>query len=152
MIKDLVKYLENKKIVILGFGLEGKSTYQFIRKHFPNIKLFVNYNKKDENTEKEYLKNDSNLHFISGENYLEDLDKYDLIFKSPGISFKDIDIDNFKDKITSEQELFLEYCNNLSIGITGTKGKSTTSSLIYKMILEQGKDVVLVREYWNTNF
>ena len=41
MIKDLLDYLENKKILILGFGKEGKSTYNFLRKYFEEKKLFV---------------------------------------------------------------------------------------------------------------
>ena len=41
MFKDLLNYLENKKIMILGFGVEGKSTYSFIRKYFPDISLVI---------------------------------------------------------------------------------------------------------------
>ena len=41
MLKDLLNYLENKSILILGFGMEGESSYRFLRKHFPEKNLFI---------------------------------------------------------------------------------------------------------------
>jgi len=67
-----------------------------------------------------------------------------LIIKSPGISFKNIDISPFKDKISSQLQLFLSFFNGKTIGITGTKGKSTTSSLLYRIIKEQNHNVTLL--------
>ncbi len=142
MIEEIVKSLRNKKIAILGFGLEGKSTYNFIRKYLPKIHIDILFKTWGDNLSSDIK--DEYADFIVGENYLENLEKYDLIIKSPGISFKDIDITNFKDKITSQLELFLEHNKSLTIGITGTKGKSTTSSLIYKILKDQGKDVELL--------
>ena len=144
MLEKLLKYLENKNIIILGFGKEGESTYRFLRSHFPEMKLTIS----DKNTKllDSHLElfEDENVEVVLGENYLNDLDTYDLIIKAPGISLKDVNIDSFKDKITSQLELFLEYVDVFSIGITGTKGKSTTSSLMYKVLFDQGKSTFLV--------
>ena len=144
MIEEIISFLKDKKIAILGFGLEGKSTYNFIRKHLPKKQLDIRYNKENINEENEYLNKDKNLQFITGNKYLEKIENYDIILKSPGISFKNIDISKFEDKISSQLELFLEYSKSLTIGITGTKGKSTTSSLIYEMLKNQNKDVELL--------
>lgn len=144
MIDEIISFLEDKKIVILGLGLEGKSTYNFIRKYLPEKELDIRYNKENIEEEREYLNKDKNLSFITGDTYLEGLEQYDIILKSPGISFKNIDISKFKDKIYSELELFLEYSKSFTIGITGTKGKSTTSSLIYEILKNQNKDVELL--------
>ncbi len=144
MIEEIISFLKDKKIAILGFGLEGKSTYNFIRKHLPKKQLDIRYNKENINEENEYLNKDKNLQFITGSKYLEKIENYDIILKSPGISFKNIDISKFEDKISSQLELFLEYSKSLTIGITGTKGKSTTSSLIYEMLKNQNKDVELL--------
>lgn len=140
MINKLIEYLENKKIIILGFGIEGQSTYNFIRKYMKNIPLAIEHNESID----DILTQDKNVKFISEENYVQELENYDLIIKSPGISFKNIDISKFKDKITSQLQLLLEFTDVFTIGITGTKGKSTTSSLIYKMLEEQGKETVLL--------
>jgi len=144
MVKQIINKLSDKKIAILGFGLEGKSTYKFLRKHLKDVDLTIIYKTQDLNLEKELLEKDSNLNFISGENYLSILENFDVIFKSPGISFKGIDTSKFINKITSQMELFLENTKAYTIGITGTKGKSTTSSLIYQMILKQGKTAHLL--------
>ena len=144
MIKNIINFLENKKITILGFGLEGKSTYNFIRKYLPEKELNIRYNKQNIDEEKNYLNKDKHLSFTTGDEYLEEMEQYDIILKSPGISFKNIDISKFKDKISSQLELFLEYTKSLTIGVTGTKGKSTTSSLIYEVLKNQNKDAELL--------
>lgn len=144
MLKNLLNYLENKRIVILGFGMEGESSYRFLRKNFPEKQLFIadkNINLLDNKPE---LLEDSYLEVSVGENYLNGIEQYDLILKAPGISLKDIDISKFENKLTSQLELFLEYVKVFSIGITGTKGKSTTSSLMYKVLIDQGKEAYLL--------
>ena len=78
---------------------------------------------------------------ILGEEYLDHLEEYDVIIKAPGISFAGMDIEEYANKITSQLELLLEFFNVFTIGVTGTKGKSTTSSLIYQILQEQGKTV-----------
>lgn len=137
MIKDLIEYFENKKILILGFGREGQSTYRLIRKYLKEQKLYIADLKENFQENFEFLQHDKNLICISGKNYLNNLDKYDVIMKAPGISFAGMDISSFKEKIKSELELLLEFFNMKTIGITGTKGKSTTSSLIYKVLKDQ---------------
>ena len=144
MLTELIEYLKDKKILILGFGVEGKSTYHFLREYFPLKPLAVRYHKQDFNEESKYLEYDKNLSFYTGDEYLKDIEQYDLILKSPGVTFKGIDTTRFIDKVTSQLELFFEYYDCYTIGITGTKGKSTTSSLIYQMLQEQGKKTRLL--------
>ncbi|MGN1338023.1 MAG: UDP-N-acetylmuramoyl-L-alanine--D-glutamate ligase [Candidatus Coprovivens sp.] len=138
MQNKIIELLQNKKIAILGFGLEGKSTYNFIRKHLPNKELTIIDQKDISNSI-----NDSNVTIISGDNYLENLNQFDLIIKTPGISLKDIDTTKIKDKIYSQLELLLEVNAKNVIGITGTKGKSTTTTLIYNVIKEQNNNTYL---------
>lgn len=144
MLEKLLDYLENKKIVILGYGMEGESTYKFLRKYFPDKKLFIADKKIDLLDNHFELNEDVNLEVSLGEEYLNGINEFDLILKAPGISLKDIDISNFENKITSQLELCLEFIDIYSIGITGTKGKSTTSSLMYKILKDQGKDAFLL--------
>lgn len=144
MINKLIEYLKGKKILILGFGVEGQSTYKIIRKYLKEQFIYVADEQENFNEKYEMLVDDVNAQFISGESYLDNLDNYDLIIKSPGISLKNINIISFKEKITSQLELFLEFFNVYTIGITGTKGKSTTSSLIYEVLKQQEKHTLLL--------
>lgn len=144
MLEKLLNYLENKKILILGFGKEGESSYLFLRKHFPEKKLEIVDKNMNLLTDKPYLLEDINVEVVLGEDYFRDIDYFDIVLKTPGISLKDFDISKFENKITSQLELLLEFVPCYTIGVTGTKGKSTTSSLIYQMIKEQGKDVMLL--------
>ena len=137
MYRKIIEKLKDKKIAILGFGKEGKSTYNFIRRYLPS-KVISILDKNDVRFD------DKNVEFIIGDNYLNDLDVYDYIIKSPGISLKDIDLSNIKGKITSQLELVLELFSENMIGVTGTKGKSTTSSLIYEIIKYQKENVFLL--------
>lgn len=144
MLEKLLNYLENKKILILGFGKEGESSYLFLRKHFPEKKLEIVDKNMNLLTDKPYLLEDINVEVVLGEDYFRDIDYFDIVLKTPGISLKDFDISKFENKITSQLELLLEFVPCYTIGVTGTKGKSTTSSLIYQMIKNQGKDVMLL--------
>lgn len=137
MIEQIVNKLKDKKIAILGMGREGKSTYHFLRKYLSD-QVFTLLDQKNFELEQE-----SKVQKVVGKDYLKDLENYDLIIKTPGISLKDIDVSSIKEKITSQMELFLEVNRKNVIGITGTKGKSTTSSLIYEMIKAQNENCIL---------
>lgn len=142
MIEKIINQLKNKKIAILGFGLEGKSSYQFIRKYLKTEEITIIDQKNVFETNKELFDLDDNIQFISGENYLENLDHYDIILKSPGISLNKIDVSKFRHKITSQIGLLLAQAPDRVIGITGTKGKSTTSTLIYEILKTKYKAVL----------
>lgn len=144
MINNLIQYFKDKKVLILGFGREGISTYKLIRKYLKEQQLYIADRKDNFQENNEILKNDNNVICISGEKYLENLNDYDIIMKSPGISFVGIDTTQFIDKIKSQLELLLEFFNIFTIGITGTKGKSTTSSLIYKILKDQNVNTMLL--------
>ena len=139
MYSEMINNLKNKSICILGFGKEGKSTYNYLTKHgITNIKV--------------HDKVVQDVDGVYGDNYLNDLDRYDIIIKSPGVVLKDIDIINIKDKLSSQLELLLEYSKCNIIGITGSKGKSTTTSLIYEMIKANGLDTYLLGNIGNPIF
>lgn len=136
----ILEQIKGKKIVILGFGKEGVSTYRFIRKYFPKMSLTVadgNPNLKTEEFDDKHLK------FVKGADYDQGLNQYDLIFKTPGISFNKLNYWIDTEKITSQTNLFMEAFHKQVVGVTGTKGKSTTSSLIYHILKQAGRDTIL---------
>lgn len=139
MIEKIINLLLGKNIAILGFGREGKSTYTLLRKYIPDINLTII--DKDDMSNDELVKGDNLVRFVYGDTYLNELDKYDLIIKSPGITLKDLDVSSLK--ITSQLELLLEVARDRVIGVTGTKGKTTTTLLIYQILQANGVDVVV---------
>ena len=125
----IINRLRDKHILILGFGREGKSTLRFLQKYLPDAVVAV----ADKN-EMEGVK-----HY--GNQYLEAMYDYDIVIKTPGISLKDFDTKGVE--ITSQTDLFLSQYHDQTIGITGTKGKSTTTSLIYHLLKSSGRDAIL---------
>lgn len=134
---QIIEYIKNKKVLILGMGREGKSTLSYIRKHLPEKHLTI----ADKNG---FENNDENITVISGDNYLKSLGDYDIVFKSPGIAFLDDVIYPETTEITCQTDMFLRFCKPVVVGITGSKGKTTTSTLIYEMLKAGGLNTCLI--------
>jgi len=120
MILDQIAKLD--KILILGFAREGQSTKTFLHKRFPNLQIDT-ADQKD------------------GPDYLNHLQDYQIIIKTPGISPHLPEIIAAKKAgviFTSQTQLFFELCKGRIIGVTGTKGKSTTASLIHHVLSTNG--------------
>ena len=140
--KNLIEHIIDQKILILGFGREGQSTYQYIRKFYPDKELSI----ADQNPRvRDYsmCKEDKNLEFITGIDYLKSIYNVDKIIKTPGIPLKKEYQEVNTEKITSQTDLFLRAYHAQTIGITGTKGKSTTTSLIYHIFRQKTDHVLL---------
>ena len=125
----ILNRLHGKRILILGFGREGRSTYAFLQRHLPDAMVAV--------ADKNAMEGVAH----SGDRYLEAIYDYDIVIKTPGISLKDVDTKGVE--ITSQTDLFLSQFHHQTIGISGTKGKSTTTSLIYHLLKESGHDAIL---------
>ena len=144
MYKKIIEFLKDKNIAIVGYGKEGKSTYNFIRKYLEKQKITILDGNENLAINNKELESDENVFLVVGDNYLNNLEKYDLIIKSPGVKFKNLDISKFEGKITSQLGLTLDFFKDNVIGITGTKGKSTTTSLINEVLKNQGYDSYLL--------
>jgi UDP-N-acetylmuramoylalanine--D-glutamate ligase len=148
-----LKYLEKKSIVILGFGTEGQATYEFLRKRWPAKPLSI----ADRRSIAEFpgdlarrLQSDPALSLNLGARYLDAIDPYscEVIVKTPGIpASMDAIVRARKGGciLTSHSQIFLSnYPRKNVIGVTGTKGKSTTASLIYHILKTAGIATELV--------
>lgn len=148
MYKKIIEKIKDKNVAILGFGKEGISTYKFIRRYLNQKLTIIDKNEKIKENNL-FLNEDDNLEFVLGDNYLDNLDKYDLIIKSAGVSLKNIDDTKIKDKLTSQYGLILEDTNLFTIGVTASKGKTTTTTLIYEIIKNQNENVYLLGNMGN---
>lgn len=142
------------KIAILGFGNEGKSLLQFFQKspRYKNAAITV----LDKNPALiEELKK-WGVQSELGDAYLKNLNHYDIIFRSPGVPYVTPEIQRAKKQgvmISSQTKLFFEELQNHKlkvksqkpkvIGVTGSKGKGTTSTLIFQMLKKAGYKAVL---------
>lgn len=125
------------KVAIVGYDTEGKVSYEHFKARGANITIC------DQNTDVVIPQGvDSQL----GDTYLDNLDRFDVIVRTPGlypgkILAKNPDV---ADKITSQTNIFFKHSPTKNIiGVTGTKGKGTTSSLIAAMLEKSGKHVLL---------
>ena len=127
-----INELKNKKILILGFGKEGQDTFAFLKKLGFKMEIGI--------SDKRDLKM-KNVH--SGKDYLKAIKNYDIIIKTPGIPLKSISPYLKKSsKVTSQTNIFFNNFQGRIIGVTGTKGKSTTSSLIYAILKKQASSLI----------
>ena len=140
------------KIAILGFAREGKSLLKFLKKskRFRGAKISILDQRQHTNSATSPPVGGSGYTNaptrIFGKNYLDHLEHFDLIFRSPGIPYNLSQIQKaIKNgvKFSSATQLFFELCPARVIGITGTKGKGTTSTLLYKILKNCGFPVYL---------
>ncbi len=136
MYSKLIEFFQNKTVLILGFGKEGQSTYSFIRRFYPEKKIAI-ADKRDLTID------DKNIELLTGENYLDNINEYDIVMQSPGISLRSVKIDS-STEITGQMDLFLRFAECTKIGITGTKGKTTTTTLIYNIVKASGRKCALI--------
>jgi len=128
--------------VILGFGREGRSTYRLLRRYFPGLVLTI----ADANltvAEDELLKGDPYVEFSTGKDYLNVLTGKSVVFKSPGVLLPK-KLLSHESVLTSQTDLFIQKFGKQLVGVSGTKGKSTTSSLIYHLLKNTGRKAVLL--------
>ncbi|MDR1408746.1 MAG: UDP-N-acetylmuramoyl-L-alanine--D-glutamate ligase [Oscillospiraceae bacterium] len=140
-------FFRGKRTLILGFGREGHSSYAFLRSILPDAILGI----ADARTIEEP---DTNCRIHSGPDYLAAMIEYDIVLKSPGIAFVDVVVPHGV-TVTCQTDIFLRFAPCAAIGVTGTKGKTTTSTLIYEMLCASGVSAILagnmglpVLDYW----
>ena len=132
-------YIRNKKVAIIGLGVSNLPLIDYLYKLGSEITLFNN--KPIEQLDKNVLDKiyEYKLKFSFGENYLNKLVGFDVIFRSPSCRPDTPQIEEEVKRgalLTSEIELVLEMCPGTTIGVTGSDGKTTTTSLIYEILKE----------------
>jgi UDP-N-acetylmuramoylalanine--D-glutamate ligase len=137
--------LRQASIAILGFGREGQSTYRLIRQVNPQGRIGIFDGRRESYERHSEAVSDPKAEFVPFDPvHAEQLAAFDCIVKSPGIPPRLIpDFLKETDKITSQAALFLKWFGTQTIGITGTKGKSTTTSLLYHVLRQSDKKVLL---------
>ena len=126
------------RIAIAGFGIEGRSNYAYFRRVFPDAEVVI----VDEHNLLENLP--SEVDAILGDDAFSQLNDFDMVVRTAGLPPRKIVTTG---KIWSATNEFFARCAEKDItiiGVTGTKGKGTTSSLIASILRVAGKTVHLV--------
>src|SRR3989338_8218168 len=135
-----IREVGGKAVCIVGYGREGQSAARALQKYAPGCEITIADKKESVTVEEgKYWQQ-------LGTGWLRNLEKFDVIIKSPGIPPLP-ELNAVKDKLTSTTQIFLESVHEAGsqvIGVTGTKGKSTTASLITAILEEDRRDVHLV--------
>lgn len=118
-------FLGMESVLVLGYGKEGKTTEKYLQKKYPKLKIGI----ADQNISEDYLANQ---------------DDFDIAIKTPGIPKEKLTI-----LYTTATNIFFSKVDNVIVGVTGSKGKSTTSSLIYAILKEAGRNVSLLGNIGN---
>jgi UDP-N-acetylmuramoylalanine--D-glutamate ligase len=134
--------IRGNKILIVGFSREGQSVLSWLKVHYPTATIGV-----ADQHENAMAAVPAGITTFSGEKYLAHLDEFTTVIRSPGVSPFLPELVAHKHNgghITSATNIFLSLYGSQSIGVTGTKGKSTTASLIAHILGANGADVRLV--------
>ncbi|TYQ15471.1 UNVERIFIED_CONTAM: UDP-N-acetylmuramoylalanine--D-glutamate ligase [Acetivibrio alkalicellulosi] len=139
-LNDFKDYIKNKKVAVLGIGISNIPLIKYLYNLDAEITAFDRCSKSDINCiVSDFDKLD--IKYSLGERYLEKLKGFDIIFRTPGMRYDVPEIISASEEgaiITSEMEVFFDLCPAQIFAVTGSDGKTTTTTLIYEMLKEQG--------------
>ncbi len=145
-----IEELRGKKITVMGLGLLGGGVGNIRFLHAAGAKILVTDLKSREELSESLkaLKDLKGIEYVLGQHRVEDFGKADLILKTPFAQWEEnkyvkIALDK-KIPVEMDSSLFFKLCKNKIIGVTGTKGKTTTASLIFEILKKAGKKPVPV--------
>ena len=139
---DFKTYIKGKKVGVVGIGVSNIPLIRFLDQLGAEVSAFDQ--RTIENLSKEVLKFGTEIKLYLGEDYLMNLHNLDMVFKTPGMRFDNPYLQSVKEEgaiITSEMDEFLKYCPGRTIGVTGSDGKTTTTTIIGEILKKSGYKV-----------
>ena len=145
-LEEFNNYVKNKKVAIIGLGVSNIPLIDYL--HNLDAKIMLFNNKPIDHLDNSILDKiyDYKIDYSFGENYLSKLVGFDIIFRTPSCRPDLPEIQKEVERgaiLTSEIELVLELCPGTTIGVTGSDGKTTTTSLIYEILKEENLNCYL---------
>lgn len=138
--EEFKSFINGKETAVVGIGVSNIPLIRFLVKLGAKVTAF---DKKDEEqlgeTAKEFK--ELGVKLTLGENYLSELTGFEVVFKTPSMRIDNPALVKCKEEgahITSEMEEFVKYCPGKIFGITGSDGKTTTTSIVYTILKEMG--------------
>ena len=137
---EFKEFIKNKNVAVVGIGVSNIPLINFLVKLGAKVTAFDKKNEVELGDITLEFKN-KGVKLVLGENYLDNLTGFEVVFKTPSMR---IDCDalvkakNEGAYITSEMEEFVRYCKGKVYGITGSDGKTTTTTIVSKLLEAQG--------------
>ena len=133
------QYLKNRKVAVIGLGVSNIPLIEYLHSYKANVTIFDN--KEIDNIDKSLMDTivSYGMEFHLGSNNLSHLKGFDIIFRSPSClpSKKELEAEAKRGAIiTTEVEMVIELCPGKVIGVTGSDGKTTTTTLINEILKE----------------
>lgn len=143
---ELNNYLKNRKVAIIGLGVSNIPLLDYM--HNVGAKVTVFDNRIIEDIPKDTMKKitDYAMEFSLGPNNLSKLEGFDIIFRSPSCLPTVPELQKEVERgaiLTSEIEMLMKLCPGKVIGVTGSDGKTTTTTLIYEILKANGYNCYL---------
>ena len=145
-LEELNNYLNGRKVAIIGLGVSNQPLIDYMHKYKAKVTVFDN--RVIEDIPKETIKKitDYAMDFSFGPNNLSKLKGFDIIFRSPSCLPTVPELQEEAKRgaiITTEIELLMKLCPGKVIGVTGSDGKTTTTTLIYEILKQSGYNCYL---------
>ncbi len=140
-LSGLLENLKGKYCAVIGMGVSNTPLIRLLLKNGSKVRICDKNTEHDADIVSEFKALGAEFSF--GEKYLEGIEKTEVIFKTPGMRFDVPELLKAKEAgsiITSEMEQFLKLCTCKSFGVTGSDGKTTTTTIIGKLLERAGKN------------
>lgn len=140
------EFLKGRKVAVIGLGVSNKPLIEYLHKYKANVTVFDK--REIDDIDKDIMDKVVmyDMEFSLGKNYLSKLQGFELVFRSPSClpTIPEIQSEIIRGAIvTTEIEMLIELCPGKVIGITGSDGKTTTTSLIYEILKAKGYNCYL---------
>ena len=140
---EFFRWVKGKKIAFIGVGVTNTDCIRLFAKKDAEVSVLDRKSREQLGALADEFEQ-SGIRLVLGDGYLDGLTGYDAVFRAPGMYFHHPALEKARQEgavITSEMELFFRLCPCKTYAVTGSDGKTTTTTLIAEMLKASGKKV-----------
>ena len=140
---EFFRWVKGKKIAFIGVGVTNTDCIRLFAKKGAEVSVLDRKSREQLGALADEFEQ-SGIRLVLGDGYLDGLTGYDAVFRAPGMYFHHPALEKARQEgavITSEMELFFRLCPCKTYAVTGSDGKTTTTTLIAEMLKASGKKV-----------
>jgi UDP-N-acetylmuramoylalanine--D-glutamate ligase len=144
-LNDYFNYIKGKRIALIGLGVSHRPLVDFFIRHGASVTI-LDKNNRDYLGKYADDAESKGADFILGADYLKSLTDFDIVFRTPGMKYFTPELQDAISKgvrVTSEMETFFDLCPCKIYGVTGSDGKTTSTTIISEILKADGRTVHL---------